>query len=235
FRNQYDSDVTVWSPQGRLYQVEYAMEAVKQGAAVVGIKSRTHVVLAAFKRATDDLAANQKKVLAIDDHIGVGFSGLTADAQVLTKFLRTECLNSKYAYNTPHSVTRLIAALGAKMQICTQVYGRRPFGVGFLVAGFDETGSHLIQTCPSSNYYDCKAMAIGARSQSARTYMERKLEEFEDCDRNKLITHGLTALRECLSDGDLDTKNCSMAVVGKGENFQIYDGDAIASFISFTL
>ncbi len=83
FRNQYDSDVTVWSPQGRLHQVEYAMEAVKLGSATVGLKNKTHAILVALKRAASELSAYQKKLFPIDDHIGISISGLTADARML--------------------------------------------------------------------------------------------------------------------------------------------------------
>lgn len=83
FRNQYDSDVTVWSPQGRLHQVEYAMEAVKLGSATVGLKNGTHAILVALKRAASELSAYQKKLFPIDDHIGISISGLTADARLL--------------------------------------------------------------------------------------------------------------------------------------------------------
>ena len=101
FRNQYDSDVTTWSPQGRLHQVEYAMEAVKQGSATVGLKNKTHAVLAAFKRRPSPLASYQEKVLALDDHLGVSFAGLTADAKSLGRWMRMECLNSRYFHDTP--------------------------------------------------------------------------------------------------------------------------------------
>lgn len=83
FRNQYDSDVTVWSPQGRLHQVEYAMEAVKLGSATVGLKSKEYAVLLAIKRATSELSAHQDKLIPIDAHIGISIAGLTADARML--------------------------------------------------------------------------------------------------------------------------------------------------------
>ena len=83
FRNQYDNDVSTWSPQGRIHQIEYAMEAVKQGAATVGIKSKTHAVLTALKRAPSELSSHQKKILQLDDHVGASISGLTADARLL--------------------------------------------------------------------------------------------------------------------------------------------------------
>ncbi|KAJ8969109.1 hypothetical protein NQ314_001919 [Rhamnusium bicolor] len=112
FRNQYDSDVTVWSPQGRLHQVEYAMEAVNLGSATVGLKSKTHAVLIALKRASSELSAYQKKIINIDDHIGITISGLTADARILSRYMRTECLNYKYSFDAFMPLNRLISVLG---------------------------------------------------------------------------------------------------------------------------
>jgi 20S proteasome subunit alpha 6 len=180
FRNQYDHDVATWSPQGRIHQIEYAMEAVKQGSVTVGIKSKTHVILVALKRSTSELSSYQKKIFPVDDHVAVSIAGLTADGRLLCKFMRTECLNSRYVFNTPLPLSRLVSAVGNKMQHCTQMYGRRPYGVGMLVAGYDSQGPRLFQTCPSSNYFDCKCMAIGARSQSARTFLEKNLDNFLD-------------------------------------------------------
>ncbi|KAH0555334.1 proteasome subunit alpha type-1 [Cotesia glomerata] len=222
FRNQYDSDVTVWSPQGRLHQVEYAMEAVKLGSATVGLKSRDYAVLIALKRASSELSAYQKKIIPIDKHMGISIAGLTADARMLSRYMRTECLNYKYSHDDPLPVGRLIGTLGNKMQTCTQRYDRRPYGVGLLVAGYDDQGPHIYQTCPSANYFDCKAMAIGSRSQAARTYLEKHLNEFPTCDLNELIKHGLRSLRDTLpNEVDLSIKNVSIGVVGKGQVFEI--------------
>uniref|UniRef100_A0A336N0Y9 Proteasome subunit alpha type n=1 Tax=Culicoides sonorensis TaxID=179676 RepID=A0A336N0Y9_CULSO len=102
FRNQYDSDVTVWSPQGRLHQVEYAMEAVKQGSATIGLKNKDYAVLIALKRASSELSSFQKKIIEIDDHLGISMAGITADARVLSRFLRQECLNHKYTFDDLH-------------------------------------------------------------------------------------------------------------------------------------
>jgi len=233
FRNQYDSDVTTWSPQGRLHQVEYAMEAVKQGSATVGLKSNTHAVMVALKRASSELSAHQKKILPIDDHVGISIAGLTADARIISRWMRTECLNSRYAHDEPLPISRMIADLGNKMQVCTQRYDKRPYGVGLLVAGYDDQGPHIFQTCPSANYYDCRAMAIGARSQSARTYLEKMLDSFKDCEMEELIKHGLRALRDTLpAEVDLTNKNVSIAVVGKDVPFTIYDDSDVDQFLA---
>jgi len=232
FRNQYDYDVTIFSPQGRLHQVEYAMEAVKQGSATVGLKSFDYAVLLALKRSTSELSAHQKKIFTIDDHVGISIAGLTADARVLSRFLRNECLNERYVYNEPLSVKQLITNLGNKMQAGTQGHDKRPMGVGLLVAGYDSDGTHIYQTCPSANYFNCKAMSIGARSQSARTYLEKHLDEFKGSSLNEIVRHGLLALRECLpNDLELNDKNLSIAIVGKDRKFTTYDDENIQQWL----
>jgi len=233
FRNQYDNDVTVWSPQGRIHQLEYAMEAVKQGSACVGLKSKTHAIIVALKRAPSELSDHQKKILPIDDHVGVSIAGLTADARLLCNFMRNECLNSRWSYSKPLPVSRLVQMIGTKSQVPTQRYGRRPFGVGLLIAGYDSAGPHIYQTCPSANYYDCKAMAIGARSQSARTYLEKHLDVFPDCSLEELARHGLRALRDTLpSEVDLTQKNCSVGIAAKDTKFSILDDDNVAPYLA---
>lgn len=233
FRNQYDNDVSIWSPQGRIHQVEYAKEAVKQGAAAVGVKSKTHAVVAAIKRASSELSAYQKKIHPIDDHVGIAIAGLASDGRLLSKFMRTECLHHKYSYSEQLLVSKLVDSVGNKMQYQTQIYSRRPYGVGLIVAGYDEKGPHIFQTCPSANYYDCKAMAIGARSQSGRTYLERKLDEFHDSSWEQLIYHALRALRETLpNETELTRKNCSIGIVGNDRNFQILDDDAVKPYLA---
>lgn len=140
------------------------MEAVKLGSATVGLKNKTHAVLVALKRAASELSAYQKKLFPIDDHIGISISGLTADARMLryisikrscmyvllfytsrlkecfsidSRYMRTECLNYKFSHDAPLPINRLLLKLGNKMQVCTQRYDKRPYGVGLLIAGYD--------------------------------------------------------------------------------------------------
>ena len=140
FRNQYDTDVTVWSPQGHLHQIDYAMEAVKQGSVCLGLTSNRVAVLCGLKRQTLELAEHQNKVFKIDDHMGIAISGLTADARTLARFMRTESLNHKFVYGSAITVGRLVSDVADKKQECTQSYIRRPYGVGLLVAGVDVRG-----------------------------------------------------------------------------------------------
>ncbi|CAG7849401.1 Probable proteasome subunit alpha type-6 [Serendipita indica DSM 11827] len=240
--NTYDSDNTVFSPQGRLHQVEYALEAVKQGSAAVGLRSKTHAVLLALKRSTGELASYQQKMFRIDDHVGIAIAGLTSDARVLSNFMRQQAMSSRMIFNRPSPVNRLVSAIADKAQVNTQEYGRRPYGVGFLVIGQDETGPHLYEFSPSGTAYEYFAMSIGARSQSAKTYLERHYEEFMDCTVEKLITHGLHALRETLQqDKELTILNTSIGIVGPpagsesyvkaGGAFRILEGEPIQVFL----
>lgn len=231
FRNQYDTDVTTWSPAGRLHQVEYAMEAVKQGSASVGLRSNEHAVLATLNRAASELSSYQRKIFKIDDHLGIAISGLNADGRVLSKYMRSECTHHKYVYESPFPVGRLVTQVADKSQVCTQRSWKRPYGVGLLVAGHDGTGPHLFQTCPSGNFFEFHAMAIGSRSQAAKTYLERNFKNFGDCSLDELIRHALFAVRESLQEGELTTKNCSVAVVGKDKTFTILSSEEIQPFI----
>ncbi|KAG7281714.1 hypothetical protein CRUP_027786 [Coryphaenoides rupestris] len=180
FRNQYDNDVTVWSPQ----------------------------------RAQSELAAHQKKILHVDNHVGISIAGLTADARLLCNFMRQECLDSRFVFDRPLPTSRLVTLVGSIFSIS------------------QDMGPHIFQTCPSANYFDCKAMSIGARSQSARTYLERHMDKFMDCNLNDLVQHGLRALRETLpAEQDLTTKNVSIGIVGKDMEFIIYDDNDVAPFL----
>lgn len=210
------------------------MEAVKQGSAVVGIRSNTHVVMATLKRSASELASHQKKLSIIDDHVGVAIAGLTADARVLSRFMRTECLDHKYVYDEPLALSRVALQVADKCQVSTQRASKRPFGVGLLIAGYDSTGPHLFQTCPSGNYYEYYAMAIGSRSQGAKTYLERTYDQFPKMGLEELTKHAVLALRETVSsskDTELTKENTAVSVVGKGVDFTIYEDDDVQPYL----
>ncbi|KAK8648957.1 hypothetical protein V6N13_129699 [Hibiscus sabdariffa] len=231
FRNQYDTDVTTWSPAGRLFQVEYAMEAVKQGSAAIGLRSKTHIVLGCVNKANSELSSHQKKIFKVDDHIGVAIAGLTADGRVLSRYMRNECINYSFTYESPLPVGRLVVQLADKAQVCTQRSWKRPYGVGLLVAGLDESGAHLYYNCPSGNYFEYQAFAIGSRSQAAKTYLERRFKNFSDSSRDNLVKDALMAIRETLQGETLKSSICTVAVVGVGEPFHILDQETVQQMI----
>ncbi|ORY93172.1 20S proteasome subunit alpha 6 [Syncephalastrum racemosum] len=232
FRNQYDNDVSTWSPQGRLHQVEYAMEAVKQGSAAIGLRSKEYAILLALKRSSGELASYQKKLIRIDDHMGIAIAGLTSDARVLSNFMRNEAMRSKMMYDRPIPVQRIVNTIADKAQVNTQQYGRRPYGVGLLVIGYDETGPHLFESSPSGTGLEYFAMSIGARSQSAKTYLEKNYEQFADASLDDLVRHGLLALRDTLQqDKELNIHNTSLGIVGRDRDFEIIEGEALQGYL----
>lgn len=234
FRNNYDNDSVTYSPTGRLFQVEYALEAIKQGSAAVGIASANHVVLVALKRNAEELGSYQKKIIKVDDHMGIALAGLAPDARVLLNYLRKLAINSKLVFNRPLLTTKAAMQIADKAQENTQSYGSRPYGVGFLIAGYDETGSHLYEFQPSGSVLEYYGTAIGARSQAARTYLERNLEEARASSLlEELIIHGLNALRDTLSqDVELTHKNTSISVVGKDQEFVVYDDEEVQPWLN---
>lgn len=233
FRNNYDNDSVTYSPTGRLFQVEYALEAIKQGSAAVGLTSNDYVVLVALKRNAEELGSYQKKIIKIDDHMGVALAGLAPDARVLSNFLRKQAMQCKMVFNRPIQTYKAVLSIADKAQENTQSYGSRPYGVGLLIAGYDETGAHLFEFQPSGSVLEYFGAAIGARSQAARTYLERNLEEIKKCDDvEKLVLHGLYALRDTLSqDVELTFKNTSVSIVGKDQSFVSYDDENVQQWL----
>ncbi len=245
FRNTYDSDNTVFSPQGRLHQVEYALEAVKQGSAVVGLRSNTHAILVALKRAPSELASYQKKMLRIDNHMGIGFRRPhLGRARSLHLHASARPFLAPRLLSTP-PISRVVDSLADRAQFNTMDYGKRPYGVGFLIIGVDDTGPHLYEFSPTANCFEYYAMSIGARSQSAKTYLERKYEEFASASLEDLVLHGLYALRDTLPQNkDLELDQVSVAVVGpgadadvnsaaarRGEKFRVVEGEELRPYM----
>ncbi|KAI1730373.1 proteasome subunit domain-containing protein [Ditylenchus destructor] len=232
FRNQYDSDVTVWSPQGRLHQVDYAVEAMKQGSATVGIKSKTHAVLVALKRAANDLCSHQKKIYELDTHVGLSMAGLLSDGRILARFLQNECASFRWDYKHSVPLAVLNKGIQLKLQSNTQYYGRRPFGVGLILAGYDEAGPHIVKTDPSAEVVEMLASSIGARSQSARTYLEAHLEEFSGASLEELVRHALKALHDTLpAEEKLTKQNTTVAIVGKNHPFKTIEDEDVEVYL----
>ncbi|RYP62064.1 hypothetical protein DL771_009889 [Monosporascus sp. 5C6A] len=267
FRNNYDNDSVTFSPQGRIFQVEYAAEAVKQATnppTTTSLSTRPRRTRSRRlplleqranlranpphprQRNAEELSSYQKKLFAVDEHVGLAIAGLTSDARVLSNFMKQQCLSQRLTYDRAMPVGTLVSLIGDKAQTNTQHYGKRPYGVGLLVAGVDDAGPHLFEFQPSGLTQEMVACAIGARSQMARTYLEKNIDAFAACGRDELVRHGLRALKETLvQDRELTVENTSVGVVGlpqaeggadgkkKGlEFFKVYDGAEVKDWIN---
>jgi len=163
--------------------------------------------------------------------MGIAVSGLIGDARVLCQFMRNECLNHRYVFESSMPVQRLVSQIADKNQYYTQRSEKRPYGVGLLVAGVDKTGPHLFQTLPSGDMYEYKAQAMGARSQSAKTYLEKHFQTFDNLPLDELLKHALMALKGT-STTSLTSRNCTVAYVGREKSFTVLEDDQIKQYVA---
>lgn len=169
------------SPDGRLFQVEYAKEAVKKGTTSIGLVFKDGVILATVKQIMDLGVPNTvEKLFKIDEHAVAVAAGLLADARVLVNQLRVAAQINRITYEESMDVWSLAKVLGDRMQFSTLYAGLRPFGVSFLTSGVDSTGSHLIEVDPSGMLYEWKAYAIGRGAAAANKVFTEKYKESID-------------------------------------------------------
>ena len=174
----YDRAITVFSPDGRLLQVEYARKTVSQGATAIGIVCKDGVVLVADKRVLDKLivASSIEKVFQIDTHIGCTMSGLISDGRILVERAQEEAQRHKLVYDEAIDIITLVRELCNYKQYYTQYAGVRPFGVSLLIAGVDEK-PRLFLTEPSGIFFEYKAVAIGEGAPIVNKILEEKYDE----------------------------------------------------------
>mmetsp|Transcript_14895 Transcript_14895/g.27545 ORF Transcript_14895/g.27545 Transcript_14895/m.27545 type:complete len:258 (-) Transcript_14895:34-807(-) len=200
--SRYDSRTTTFSPEGRLFQVEYALLAIEQAGACVGVLAKDGVVIAAEKKATSKLLAAPKaseKLYMIDDHVACAVAGLTSDANVLINYLRKVAHNYKLQYQEPQPLEQLIQRVCDLKQGYTQFGGQRPFGVSFLYAGWDRHyGFQLYQSNPSGNYGGWKATAIGPNNQAATTLLKK--EYTEECSIEEALKLAVKVLNKTMDN-----------------------------------
>jgi 20S proteasome subunit alpha 6 len=232
-KSLYDQSTLTWSPQGRLYQVEYAMEAVNQGNLLIGVRSNTHVVLVGFKTAPHEkLSYYPEKLFKVSNHIGMGIAGLTPDGRLLYQYLKNQCLNYNFTFNSDYPIEKLINKIGEKSQIKTQRgESKRPYGVGLLIAGYDRTGPRLFRTCPSANFYEYKCVAIGSRCQTANSFLENNLEKLSDMNKDALIKIALEATKKA-EDVKINGNNIDVIIVGKDETTKLLSVDEINHYLN---
>lgn len=212
----YDRGITVFSPDGRLFQVEYAREAVKKGSTTIGLKYKGGVALIVDKRSMSKLLEpkSTEKIHDIDDFIGCATSGLVADARVLVDEARKEAQIHRVNYGENISVEMLVKKVCDYKQQFTQYGGARPFGTALLVAGTDDLGVHLFETDPSGALVAYKATGIGSGRSAVMDLFEKEYKE--DMTYNAAIKLGLKALEAAIEEKpNAETVEIGVADVGK--------------------
>lgn len=226
----YDRAVALFSPDGRLFQVEYAQEAVRKGSITLGIKTVEGAVLAAEKRQPSPLAESAEKIKKIDDHVGLAFSGLFGDARVLIDDARVYAQVYRLTYGERIPVELLAKRICDIKQVYTQHGGVRPFGVAFLIVGVDRRGTHLIMTDPGGSYMSYKAAAMGANSQVATELLEKMYDGNQSIEEAVLLA--LKVLDKSVEGGITASKIEVGVVTAKEQIFRVLSHSEIANLIS---
>jgi len=228
---KYDRAITVFSPDGHLFQVEYAQEAVKKGSTAVGVRGKTCVVLGVEKKSVAKLQEERtvRKICLLDNHVVMAFAGLTADARILINRARVECQSHRLTVEDPVTLEYITRHIAELKQRYTQSNGRRPFGISCLIAGFDDDGTpRLYQTEPSGTYHEWKANATGRSAKTVREFLEKYYSPEETDTEEKTVKLAIRALLEVVQSGG---KNLELAIMRFGQPLQMMDVERIDEYV----
>ncbi|MEM1545882.1 MAG: archaeal proteasome endopeptidase complex subunit alpha [Candidatus Methanomethylicia archaeon] len=227
----YDRAITVFSPDGRLFQVEYALEAVRKGWTTIGILCPDGVILAVEKRRPSQLITptSMEKIHKIDEHIGVAFAGLAFDARVLIDQARIYAQSYRLTYGESIDVELLTKWVCDIKQAYTQHAGVRPFGVSFIIGGVDSTGPRLFGTEPGGAYVDSYAYAIGIGGQVATDYLDKHYRH--DLSLDDALILAVQTLNKAI-EGGVESERIEMAVIKTStKKFEKLSHDVVKKYI----
>jgi len=237
-RSEYDRGVNTFSPEGRLFQVEYAIEAIKLGSTAIGIRTKEGVILAVEKRLTSPLIvpASIEKILEIDEHMGCAMSGLTADARTLVDHARVEAQAHWFTYNERmpvESCVNSVADMALDFSDADKDRKRvmsRPFGVALLIAGWDPVdGPVLFNTDPSGTFTKYSAASIGSAQEGATSMLQEQYNV--DMTLKEAETLALTTLRQVMEE-KLSKTNIEVAVISaETKKFKLLSLDEVEEVV----
>ncbi len=222
----YDRAITMFSPDGRLLQVEYAKRTVKLGNTAVGIVCKDGVILVTDRRIVNKLVIPDsiEKIFKIDDHIMATAAGILSDARVLVERSQIKAQQHRVEFDSPIDTISIVKDIASLKQLCTQSGGLRPFGVSVLVAGVDDDKPCLFETDPTGLFYQYKATIIGEAGAEADELLQKEYKENMSMDEGlelaikilkKILGSKLTASR--VDAAKISTKSKDMEKVEKSK------------------
>ncbi|MCK4933449.1 archaeal proteasome endopeptidase complex subunit alpha [Candidatus Bathyarchaeota archaeon] len=230
----YDRAITVFSPDGRLFQVEYALETVNRGATIVGIVCPEGVVLGAEEKIESKLQDSSFtwKIFAVDTHIGAAVVGLGSDARILIDQARVYCQSNRLMYDEPIDIEAISKRIGDIKQLYTQHAGVRPFGVSVIFGGVDKTGNRLFSTDPSGTYRAYKAIAVGVGREIVEEIL--KAEYREDMSMQETIKLAIKGLKKTLEAREEQLRVKISTVPSSTKTYQMMPTEEVEKYFKAT-
>jgi 20S proteasome alpha/beta subunit len=226
----YDKSLSIFSPEGTLSQVEYALEAVKKGGLSIGMIANKCIILAAERKAVPKLQDQRtiRKINRIDSHVAMTFAGIIADSRSLSDYARLRCQSFRYSLDISPTVDTIAKSISNKMQEYTQKAGVRPFGLSCIIAGFDEGKDEpkLYLTDPSGQVSMWKAGVIGKNSDKVLGILEEKYKD--NMSENDALKCTIDAMLQYVESG---SKNMEVAVIKPGNDFKIVPDEQVDEII----
>ena len=215
--SKYDSKTTIFSPEGKLLQVEYAINNINTAGLSIGITTKNGMILCCEKESSSKLLENSKssdKIYKIDHHIAVAVGGLASDANLLIDWARQFCQNYYMKYRSYAPVENLVRFISDEKQIKTQKGSNRPYGAGFLYAGWDENFGYQLLSGDPSGVYNCwEAHAIGQNSNNAQSTLKQYYDK--NMSLNEGITLAVRVLKRSLEKNKVKGENSKYLLIEK--------------------
>jgi len=226
----YDRAITVFSPDGRLFQVEYAMELVNRGATILGIQCPEGLVLGSEENIEVlEEAGFSWKIFKVDDHIGAAIVGLSSDARILIDQARIYAQSNKLTYDEPIDVEVVTKRICDIQQMYTQHAGVRPFGVSIIFGGVDKTGTRVFGTHPSGTYRGYKATALGAGRETVLAILKEEYKEDLTLEKNTKLT--VKCLVKALESRQLPPRIKIAIIPATTKKMEMLSDDKVESYI----
>ena len=228
----YDRAITMFSPDGRLLQVEYAKKTVRQGSTAIGMVCSDGILLVTDKRMVDPLIVPEsvEKVFQIDEHIGATAAGIVSDARVLIERAQLKAQQHKVTYDSPIDTLSIVKDICNLKQICTQSGGLRPFGVSIIVAGVDDCGSRVFVTDPTGIYFEYKAAAIGEGETEIEDILHKEYKK--DMDLEEGLKLCVKALKNVLDENFTADRIDTAYIKNKDPKFSKFSKSKIEKILS---
>jgi proteasome alpha subunit len=226
----YDRAITVFSPDGRLFQVEYAMELVNRGATILGIQTAEGLVLGSEENLEVlEEAGYSWKIFRVDDHIGAAIVGLSSDARILIDQARIYAQSNKLTYDEPIDIEVVTKRICDIQQMYTQHAGVRPFGVSIIFGGVDKTGPRVFGTHPSGTYRGYKATALGAGRETVFNILKEEYKEEMSLEETTKLA--VKCLVKALDSRQLPARIKIAIIPTKTKKMEMLDDNVVEGYI----